>query len=123
MPVSYSGPLFDGRAKAALKAGVDATEEQVALAARDAVRDEVRRRARQRTGYYESRVQVENLGGDRVVNASGLVYDDWLQGNAPRNSRSTFKGYQQWDRAKAVVDARAVALVEQTLKPYLGKMG
>ena len=122
MPASFSGPLFDGRAKAALKAGVDAAEQRVAVEVRDAVRGEVRRRARNRTGYYESRVRVENAGGDRVVTASGVIYDDWLQGTAPRNARSSFKGYQQWDRARAAVDARAAALVEQALKPYIDKM-
>jgi hypothetical protein len=121
--VEYSGPLFDGTAGRLLRSGADEAEDMVAVAARDAVRDVIRQRARNRTGYYESRVRVDNAGGDKVVTATGLVYDDWLQGSAPRNAHSSFKGYRQWDAAAREVDARATTLVERTLAPYINKMG
>lgn len=122
MTVSFSGPLFDGTAGRQLRAGADAAEQEVAVAARDAVRDVIRQRARSRTGYYESRVRVENAGEGAVVDASGLVYDDWLQGTSRRNATSSFKGYQQWDRARVEVDAKATAIVQKALAPYIEKM-
>lgn len=122
--VEFSGPLFDGSAKRLLQAGVDAAEQQVALAVRDQVRDEAHRRADQWTGVYESRVRVEPVGGDRVVTDSGLVYSDWLAGTAPRNARSTFKGWHHWERVEADMDgSRAVAVAEKALKPFIEKMG
>jgi hypothetical protein len=120
--VEFSGPLFDGGAQQQLDGGADAAEQQLATVARDRVREEIRRRARVRTGYYESRVQVENTGGgDPVVDASGVIYDDWLERGRWRGS--SFGGYRQWNVARAEVDAKATSLVERALAPYIDKMG
>jgi hypothetical protein len=123
MTVSFSGPLFDGTARRLLEQGAEAAELAVAEAVRDQVRLEIRRRARQRSGYYESRVRVEAGRGDRVVTDSGVVYSDWLQGDAPRNRRSRFKGYRHWDQAERQVDPRAGSIVEQAMRPFIEKMG
>lgn len=120
MTVAFSGPLFDGRAQKELNLGAEAAERELAVAVRDRVREEIARRARVRTGYYESRVRVDNTTGGRVVRASGVIYDDWLQRGGWRGS--SFRGYQQWDRAGSDVESRATAVVEQVLKPYIERM-
>ena len=119
--VEFFGPLFDGSAARLLEVGADEAEQQVAVQARDAVREVIQRRARVRTGYYESRVRVDSTGADPVVRASGVVYDDWLRQGRWRGS--SFSGYQQWDQAYAEVDARAADAVERALAPYIAKMG
>lgn len=123
MTVSFSGPLFDGTAKKALQDGADAAELAVAEAARDQVRLEIRRRARRRTGYYESRVRVEQARGDHVVTDSGVIYADWLFGDAPRNRRSRFKGYRHTEAARRVIEPRAGEIAEQALAPFIDRMG
>lgn len=121
--VSFSGPLFDGTAAKLLDEGVDAAEVEVAEAVRDQVRLEVRRKARKRTGYYESRVRVEQARGGSVVTDSGVIYSDWLAGDAPRNARSSFKGWNHFDLAEQQIDAQAGSIVEQALAPFIKKMG
>lgn len=121
MTVEFSGPLFDGTAEALLRKGSEDAEQQVAVVARDEVRQVIQRRARNRTGYYESRVQVDVLGDDRVVRASGVIYDDWLQRGGWRGS--AFSGYKQWDIGFAEADAKAASVVDKVLSPYIDKMG
>lgn len=123
MTVSFSGPLFDGRAEKELKAGTDAAEEELAERLRDLVRQTLRASARVVTGYYESRVRVESRGGDRVVTDSGVIYADWLQGDAPRNRRTGFPGYRHVTRAHAQMEPQAAGIAERALGPYIDRMG
>ena len=122
MTVSFSGPLFDGTAEKLLKAGTDAAEQELAVQVRDLVRQLLRASARNRTGYYESRVRVESAGGDRVVTDSGVIYADWLQGDAPRNRRTGFPGYRHVTRAYAQMEPQAAGIAERVLGPYIDQM-
>lgn len=123
MTVEFSGPLFDGTAQRLLADGAEAAEQAVAEAVRDQVRQEARARFKTRTGVYESRVRVEQARGDRMVTDSGLVYSDWLSGDAPRNRRSSFKGYRHFDAAEQLINPQAGPIVEQALRPFIEKMG
>lgn len=122
MTVSFSGPLFDGTAEKLVKAGADAAEQQLATQVRDLVRQLLRASARRRTGFYESRVRVESTSDGRVVTDSGVIYADWLQGDAPRNRRSRFKGYRHVTRAHAQMAPRAVTVAAQAIDPYIDRM-
>lgn len=123
MTVSFSGPLFDGTASKLLRQGVDEAEEQIAERTRDLVRERLRASAKQSTGYYTSRVRVESTGGDRVVTDAGVIYADWLAGKAPRNRRSSFRGYQHWPSALEQMRPQAVGIAEHALDPYIDRMG
>lgn len=123
MTVEVSGPLFDGSASRLLEKGTDEAEQEVALEARNQVRQTLARSARKRTGFYESRVRIEATRGDLVVTDKGVVYGPWLEGTSPRNASTRFKGYRHVERAVAAVDPQAGNIAERALAPFIDRMG
>lgn len=117
-----SGPIFDGRAAAAVAAYVEHTERTVAEQGVDVVRSETRV-FRNPTGTYRSRIQVDGSGGGRRIHDGGIVYGPWLAGTSRRNQSTRFKGYSHWPIAAARLNARAENIAERELPPYLRRMG
>lgn len=115
-----SGPLFDGRARAAANAYVDHLERQLAEEGLNILRGEMHRVFRNPTGYYESRCRVE--GGNKITD-SRVVYGPWLAGVGSRNSPVTrFKGYDHWIRTRHQLNARKRGIGERLLRRYTGRM-
>lgn len=123
MTVEFSGPLFDGTAERLLARGADAAELEIGERVQEAVRGQIRAQARSRTGFYESRVLVDLARGDLSVSDRKVRYGGWLEGTWPRNKRTGFAGYRQWERALRQVEPQAVGLAEKTLDPFIDKMG
>jgi hypothetical protein len=100
MTVRFSGPIFDGslqrRVDQALADGLDDAGE--------AAKREVQRADaagfRGGSGYTSSRVTVRRVGatGFRVT-GGGLVWRRWLEGEAPRNRKSSYKGVAPFKKA------------------------
>ena len=86
---SSSGPVFDGRARAAVSAYIDDAEETIAQHGVNVVRSEMDHFLRNPTGYYESRIQTDRAGGDSVVTDGGVIYGPWLAGVGSRNAPET----------------------------------
>jgi hypothetical protein len=120
---SFSGPLFDGTADRLLAQGADAGELAVGERVRDEVRATVRSRARVHTGFYASRVVVDRAQGDVRVTDNRARYGGWLEGRWPRNRRSTFKGWRQFEVALRKVEPDAASIAERELGPYIDRMG
>jgi hypothetical protein len=121
--VEFSGPLFDGTADAQLRKGADAAEVAIGEQVQDEVRLIVRSRARQRTGYYEQRVTLDRARGGVSVHDKRVRYGGWLEGTWPRNASSSFKGWDQFDRARQQVESQATSIAEHELGPYIDRMG
>lgn len=123
MSVEFSGPLFDGTAARLLQQGADEAEQAVGIELRNQWRSNLAGSARQRTGFYESRVRLESSRGDTVVTDRGVVYANWLEGTSRRNASTRFKGYRHIERAFAAVDPQAGQITERALGPFIAKMG
>lgn len=98
MPATLSGPFFDGTLERRLeKAIADGVVEAGEEARRNVQRADV-----QRTGYTSSKVTVRRVGatGFRVT-GGGLAWRPWLEGTAPRNRISSYKGGRPFQRAHA----------------------
>lgn len=118
--VSSRGPIFDGRARAAVNAYVDRLERDLAETGAEIVRDELHRVLRHPTGYYESRITVER---GHIVTDQGVIYGPWLAGLGSRNFPVTrFRGYEHWRRAVERLRSRSRGIAERLLRRYVGRM-
>ncbi|MGH3680774.1 MAG: hypothetical protein ACRDT2_11075 [Natronosporangium sp.] len=122
LQVTVSGPLFDGRAHAAVDAFLDDAEQQVADVGFNDVRAELGRVLRNPTGFYESRIQTERQRDDVMVTDGGVVYGPWLEGTSQRNQSSRFKGYATFRRVAQRLQDKAGSIAEQLLPRYVDRM-
>lgn len=106
--VTFSGPLFDGRAEEAMRRLVDESQAEVAKAAEDTWQSLMDASFRHPTDKYQSFVNIARRDPDLVVNdgwpESHLPYGPWLEGIGSRNSPVTrFPGYFSLKRAADMV--------------------
>jgi hypothetical protein len=120
--VDYSGPIFDGRAAAAVTAFCHAAEHDIAQRGVNLVHAALGTSLRHPTGYYESHVVSDRSGSGYEVTDGGVVYGPWLEGVGSRNRTTRFKGYASFRRASATLDREAEGVAERTLPPYLARM-
>lgn len=120
--VRSAGPLFDGRADAAVDAFLDEAQQDVADAGVNMVQAELGRVLQNPTGYYQSRVVTDLSTEDPRVTDSNVVYGPWLEGVESRNRTTRFKGYATFRRVTQVLQARAGQIAQQTLPQYLRRM-
>jgi hypothetical protein len=121
---STHGPLFDGRAEVELRRYCDEAEKHIAEKAHGELRKEFHEHFKHPTGYYESHVIVRDEPGGHVVTDQGVVYGPWLEGTGSRNfPRTRFKGYANFRRVTARINAQAKDIAERVLLPYLRRIG
>jgi hypothetical protein len=120
--VDINGPLFDGRAQAALAAGIEDIKDAVARQAYSNVMTFLNASIRNPTPYYETQIIVENRAADRVVHDRGVIYGHWLEGTGSRNKTTRFKGYSSFRRATQATEAQAGPIAEHALRPHLARM-
>ena len=121
--VTVSGPIFDGRAIAAVDAFVEDAKRDVAAQGYSEWMTNLNRSIRHPTPYYETQVTVTQRGADQVVHDRGIVYGPWLEGTSSRNRTTRFPGYHSAARATVALEAKKQAIVENTLRRHIGKMG
>lgn len=78
--VRVSGPLFDGRAQAAVDDFAREAQRDVAAQAYSEWMTNLNRSIREPTPYYETQITVTQRGADQVVHDRGIVYGPWLEG-------------------------------------------
>ncbi len=122
MDVHVSGPLFDGRADAAVTAFLDDAKQAVAGQGSSNVHRNLDTSIRHPTPYYETQIMVERQGNDVVVHDRGVIYGPWLEGVGSRNRSTRFRGYFSFRRATQALRKQAPAIVERVLRRYLGRM-
>lgn len=121
--VRVSGPLFDGRAQAAVDDFAREAQRDVAAQAYSEWMTNLNRSIREPTPYYETQITVTQRGADQVVHDRGIVYGPWLEGVSSRNATTRFKGYHSAARAVATLEPKVRGIVEHTLLRYIGRMG
>lgn len=120
--VRFSGPLFDGRAQAAVREYTEELEAELADEGKDLVVKYLGQFLQHPTGYYVSRVRVEQRGSSHMVTDSGVVYGPWLAGVGSRNQTTRFKGYRHWRLASQELDEGAEHTAARIMPRYLRRM-
>lgn len=121
--VDRHGPMFDGRASAAVRAFIDDAEHEIAQEGVNIVQAQLDRVLRTQTPYYRTQITTERAGGDWRVTDGGVVYGPWLAGVGSRNAPKTrFRGYNHWKVATRRLQALAKVTAEKVLPKYLRRM-
>jgi hypothetical protein len=120
--VDAHGPLFDGRADAAMVQILDEARQEVAQQGLADVQLNLDTSIRHPTPYYETQIMTERAGEAYVVHDRGIVYGPWLEGVGSRNRSTRFKGYFSFRRATETLRQKAPALVEVVVKRNLGRL-
>lgn len=121
--ITFSGPVFDGRAERACdQLAADAvdvvaeTAEEMAVALMQAY-------FRDPTPYYWLQVTTAHPAYlTSVVHDQGVVYGPWLEGVGERNKTSRFKGYWHWRQTRQSISSRVPELVEMVVSRRVAEM-
>ena len=114
--VSFSGPLFDGRADAALRRYLDVMPDDVAQKGIDMIHVRLAGVLRHDTGRYTAHVHKEKQLDDLVITDTPVVYGPWLEGTGSRNSpRTRFKGYHTFRLIRQMLDTQAGDIAQHSL--------
>lgn len=121
--VEFRGPLLDG-------ATADVVVRDILRQAQQAIGDRgvelvkavVESSAKQRTGYYESRIATERAIPDLLVRDGGVRYGPWLEGVSERNRSTGFKGFHQFQRATTALRQEAGAITQRVVTENLHRL-
>ena len=119
--VTMSGPLFDGRASAALDAYIREAVTEVGEESEDLVRAGTGV-FRNPTGAYASRITTNRMGDRALVTDQNSVYGPWLEGVGSRNATTRFKGYHLWRKATQQAQRQAPGVARRLLPRFVGRM-
>jgi hypothetical protein len=120
---TVSGPMFDGRASAALKEGGEHSASSVAKLGASMVRTNLNHVLRKQTPYYRPQVSDVKVSAYHTkVTDNAVIYGHWLEGTGRRNSSTRFKGYFTFRRTTAELDMRAKDIVQGVMRPYIQMM-
>lgn len=122
--ITMTGPLFDGRAAAAMQDAADDAREDIAEFAEEHALGLMGASFRHPTGYYEGRVITTRVTSDTsLVHDQGVVYGPWLEGVGSRNFPVTrFRGYSHWRQTKQLAQQRGPAIADRAVQRHLPEM-
>lgn len=121
--VNVSGPIFDGRADAAVSDFLEEAKDDIGQQAHADVMRLLNANIKHPTPYYETQITTERRGSNVVVHDRGIIYGHWLEGTGSRNAPVTrFPGYHSFRDATELVLAEAKTLAERVLRRYLRRM-
>ena len=120
--VTKKGPLFDGRARAAVNAFLDDAKTTVAEEGLNMVQARLGAVLKHPTGAYQSGIHTDRQRNDRVVRDYGGVKGPWLEGTSRRNQTTRFKGYRTFRQTAQQLRERAHGIAQRRLAPYLARM-
>lgn len=121
--IVVKGPILTGQADTIVGLMVDDIRDEVAAFAIEAVQFNLDGSIKHPTPYYETQIQISNVGHDRSVNDRGIVYGPWLEGTSSRNQTTRFKGYASFRRAHQTTEQNAQRLADRVVHRYIGRLG
>lgn len=121
--VEIGGPIFDGRARQAGRELAQAIVDRLANHALERVQFNLDGSIKNPTPYYETQINIAGYMTDRVINDRGVIYGNWLEGTSERNTRSRFKGYASFRRARQDTAAKVQELADSEVRQFIGRMG
>lgn len=124
MSTRITGPVFDGRAAAAVEAYTRSVEDAVAARGKTLVLQRFGQVFQHPTGRYEATIHTDRVAdGARVTDDGRTVYGPWLEGSGSRNyPRTVFRGYRTFRVVRQRLHQEAGAIATAALPPYLARM-
>lgn len=120
--VKTTGPIFDGRARAAVDDFLDAAEVEVADEGANDIRQQLGSVLKNPTGFYESQIQTERQRNDTMVTDGGVIYGPWLEGTSSRNQTTRFKGYRTFRLIAQRLQGKADDIAGRILPQFVRRM-
>lgn len=120
--VTYSGPVYDGRAELAAAEADQEAQRVVAVLGASSVRSNLNAVLRVQTPYYRLRVQAEADHPGWKITDQGVIYGHWLEGTGSRNRTTRFKGYATFRRTTQQIQARARDVTQSVVARFLPRM-
>lgn len=121
--VTFSGPLFDGRAQAAMPGIVAEVADKLGTEGKRRVLLGLDATLVRPTGAYRSRITKYANGGQARVHDNRGIYGPWLEGTGSRNRTTRFKGYRNFRTATQQLNRGARPLAENVIAQNIGKLG
>lgn len=118
-----TGPLFDGRAQAAVDRFVRDGTKVLTQVGYDMVRLKYAARIRQNTGHFLGRITSEVRGSIGEIYNKYIVYGYWLEGVGSRNATTRFKGYWAYRESYIELDARSAEILQPLVDKMVREMG
>ena len=135
--ISTRGPLFDGRAEAAMHAYTREVERYIADKAVSRIRAYLPTQymylghhggtpednpVPPNAGWLQANIIATEQVDDVVVTDNDVVYGPWIEGVSSRNMTSRFKGYHTFRLIGQQLEMEAGVLAEEIIGPYLREM-
>ena len=122
--VTFSGPLFDGRAQGVLDDIVNDVSGTLGREGQRRVLQGLDHTLRRPTGAYRSRIALYGpVAGQARVHDSRVIYGPWLEGTGSRNRTTRFKGYRNFRNATQQLQTAAKPLAQEVVSRHIGRMG
>jgi len=126
--VRTEGPLFDGRAEAAVQEAVRGTIDALGRQGYAIVRDKSARynRSGRATGHAPETVVLRVAPDSALIfgqSARGQIWWPWLEGVSSRNKSTRFKGYHTFRLVRRILGKRASTVMEAKLAEVMPEMG
>jgi len=121
--VTIKGPLFDGRARSAMRELLSDVTWSVAAEAESEVGQLLDASIVDPTPYYETQITRQRVSDEMAkVHDRGIIYGPWLEGTGSRNATTRFKGYHSFRRAHQAVQGRVDRVVRPAVQAFLRRM-
>lgn len=120
--VAY-GPLFDGRAYAAVDDACEDIAQTLARQGEDDVDAQLQRVLRTQTPYYRLQIASrQELPNTWLIHDSGVIYGPWLEGTGSRNKTTRFKGYRTFRIVAQRLRGKSRMMARVVLARYMERM-
>jgi hypothetical protein len=137
--VTFSGPVFDGRAEVAATAAAIAAQRAVAVIAQNLVYSTFAASIKNSSGRFLGSIQTvqgphtfttdgysmaltTDLATATVVTTDIASYGPWLEGVGSRNLTTRFKGYHGYRMAAQQVNGMAPEIAAKAVAAYVARM-
>lgn len=140
--INVSGPLFDGKASAALDRAKVVIRHEVAAEGEKLAKTVFMGRIKVNHGHFmnefdtvdQSKAMVSHSGkhtytmpvtagpDETVVTTDNATYGPWLEGTSSRNNTTRFKGYNGFKRASETLNRVADVIADDVMKFYVDEM-
>lgn len=121
--ISKTGPLFDGRAEAAVARAANDVEKSVATLGASMIRTRLNLVLTHQTPIYRFKVVPKQTFPGWKIWDQRMIYGPWLEGTGSRNRTTRFKGYRTFRIMVIMIQDRANIIAPNIVAKYIGDMG
>lgn len=118
-----SGPLFDGRAKAAVERFTRDGTSVLTRVGTEMVKFKYASRIQVNRNRFLGRITGEVNGSVGQIYTKFILYGYWLEGVGSRNATTRFKGYWAYRDSYIELDARSREILQPLIDKMIREMG